>query len=203
MAKKMSAGMLNFLITAGTGLIRIMGRSWRYRILTKSPQQKVIFAFWHRDILPLMYLQRNKNFAVLISQSQDGDIVAGASEKLGYITVRGSSKRGGGKATREMVKLSKNRSIGITPDGPKGPAKEFKEGIVFIAKVTKLPVVLVSVDINREKVFNSWDRFRLPLPFSRIVVKYSDQIFIDRSMSNEDALNLLKNEMNKLEQDLK
>lgn len=203
MAKKMSAGMLNFLITAGTGLIRIMGRSWRYRILTKSPQQKVIFAFWHRDILPLMYLQRNKNFAVLISQSQDGDIVAGASEKLGYITVRGSSKRDGGKATREMVKLSKNRSIGITPDGPKGPAKEFKEGIVFIAKVTKLPVVLVSVDINREKVFNSWDRFRLPLPFSRIVVKYSDQIFIDRSMSNEDALILLKNEMNKLEQDIK
>jgi hypothetical protein len=188
------------MINLGTLLIRILGMTWRYERLTPAAAEPAIYASWHRDILPLLFLHRNEGAIVLISQSSDGDLVAAASRKLGYLPVRGSSTRGGGKAIREMIKLSQNRYIGITPDGPLGPAGKIKEGLVFVAKATGLPIVPIAVSVSREIVFNTWDRFRLPLPFSRIRVLYGTEIEVERDADNAEMCLKLEKEMEKLEE---
>lgn len=198
--KKLPPFLIKILINAGTLLVRLLGKTWKFHRINYKPQDKVIYAFWHRNILPLLYLHKNEDLAVLVSQSQDGDIVAEAAKKLGYFPVRGSSGKGGDLATRQLIKQSKIRSLAITPDGPKGPAKLFKEGTVFLAKITKLPIVLVAVHIYKEKNFNSWDKFRLPLPFTHIKVAYSNKIIIDRLGDTNSSIVLLQDEMQKLEQ---
>ncbi len=159
-------------------LVRIAGLTWRYNLRTSKPEEKVIYAFWHRNMLPLLYLHRNEGAVILISSSKDGEIIAGPAKLLGYQTARGSSSRKGSSATRELIKLGNKHDMAITPDGPKGPSEEIKDGVLFLSYFTKLPIVPVAVDINREKVFNSWDRFRFPYLFSKINVTYGDPISI-------------------------
>ncbi|MCF7919990.1 MAG: lysophospholipid acyltransferase family protein [Candidatus Cloacimonetes bacterium] len=203
MAKKFSPFISWLIINLGTLFIRISGITWKFERLSPKPEQRIIYAFWHRNILPLMYLHRGEGNAVLISQSQDGEVIAQACEKFGYIAVRGSSRRGGGKATRELIKLAQNRTLGITPDGPKGPVGKFKEGIIFLAKATGLPIVLVTCDVSREITFKSWDRFRLPLLFCRIKVLYGSEIYIPRNADSESLLLVLEKEMTTLEEKIK
>jgi len=204
MAKKKFSPVLSWLIiNLGALFIKSIGITWRYKRLNPAPQQRIIYAFWHRNLLPLFYLHRNEGVVVLVSQSQDGELISRASAKLGYISVRGSSTRGGGKATRELIKLSKERYLGLTPDGPKGPAKEFKDGIIFLAKATGLPIVLCAAEVNREILFNSWDKFRLPLPFSRISVIYSEMINVDRADNDEEVRLKLTNIMQEMEEKIK
>jgi lysophospholipid acyltransferase (LPLAT)-like uncharacterized protein len=199
MAKKFSNFTFWLIKTAGIFVIKVLRITWRYKQITSSPQQRVIYAFWHRNILPLMMLHKDENLVVMISQSQDGQLIADVCRALGYLTVRGSSRRGGSRAVRDMIRIAKTNSLGITPDGPKGPAKEFKEGLVFVAKATGLPIVLVAVQVKNEKVFNSWDRFRLPLLFSRINVIYDEPLYVDRKQDSNQVINLLSKRMNNLE----
>lgn len=135
----------------------------------------------------------------MISQSQDGELISDACKALGYLTARGSSGKGGSKAVRDMIKLSKIHNLALTPDGPKGPPQTFKDGLVFVAKATKLPIVLVTADVSREVVFNSWDRFRLPLPFTKILVNYSQPFSVPRDADKMEVINSLTELMNKLE----
>lgn len=199
MAKKMNPLLLNVIITLATLIVRLLGITWRYKLINNPPEGRVIYASWHRNLLPLFLLHKNQGIAVLVSQSQDGELIAAPSRKLGYNVVRGSSNKGGGKAIREMVRYSKEVNLGLTPDGPKGPVKEIKEGLVFLAKVTGLPVVLVSVDVNKEKIFNSWDKFRLPLPGAKIKVLYGEKIYIDKKKDTKEAVIELESEMQMLE----
>ena len=160
------------------GFVLLLGATYKYRLIGKKPEGNVIFAFWHRDILPLFYLHRFSKSVVLISSSKDGEFIAGPAEVLGYQTARGSSTRGGSSALKKMIKLSKNHTVAITPDGPKGPIYEVKEGVIHLALITKKPLVPVTVRVNREKVLNSWDKFRIPKLFSKIEVTYGDPIFV-------------------------
>jgi len=168
-------------------IILILGSTCRFRIKTPYPKGNIIHAFWHRNLLPLAYLHRSQKVVVLISSSKDGQFIAGPVETLGFQTARGSTSRRGSQALREMIKLSRRYSLAITPDGPKGPAKKIKDGLVYTAYLTKLPIVLIAVDIEREKVFNSWDKFRFPYPFSRINISYSEPIYVE-SKDNIDGI---------------
>ncbi|MDP8221039.1 MAG: lysophospholipid acyltransferase family protein [Candidatus Stygibacter frigidus] len=203
MAKRKFSPLQVWLITnLGLGIVKFLGISWRYRRLNSLPSEKSIFAFWHRNILPLMYLHRNKNYVVIISKSQDGDLIANVCEKLGYLTARGSTSRSGSTALRNMINQSRKYSLAFTPDGPKGPACKIKEGMVYLAKLTGLPIVLISARVGHEIVFNSWDRFRLPLPFSRIEVIYDTPQYIAKDANIDDSIALIENRMMALENQL-
>jgi lysophospholipid acyltransferase (LPLAT)-like uncharacterized protein len=178
--------------------VKILGITWKYNLQTPKPKEKVIYAFWHRNMIPLMYLHRGKNIVILASSSKDGELIAGPAKLLGYQTARGSSSKKGSSATRKLIKLAKEYSIGITPDGPKGPSEKLKNGVLFISYFTKLPVILVAVDINKEKVFNSWDRFRLPHFFSKINITYSDPIYIKTKEEIEEKKEFLQNTLDEL-----
>ncbi|MDA3813164.1 MAG: lysophospholipid acyltransferase family protein [Candidatus Cloacimonetes bacterium] len=179
-------------------IVRILGISWRYNLQTPAPKEKVIYAFWHRNMLPLLFLHRNQNVVILISSSKDGEIIAGPAKLLGYQTARGSSSKKGSSATRKLIKLAKENSIGITPDGPKGPSEIIKDGVTFLSYFTKLPIVPIAVDVNKETVFKSWDRFRLPHFFSKINVTYGDPIYINTKDEIEEKKEFLQSKFNEL-----
>ncbi|MDD3050776.1 MAG: lysophospholipid acyltransferase family protein [Candidatus Cloacimonetes bacterium] len=166
-------------------LLYILGFTYRYRELGNFPKERVVFSFWHRNQIPLLYFKRNKGITILISSSKDGELIAGPARVMGFNTARGSSRRGGLSAVKELIRKAADYSLAISPDGPKGPNMQVKEGALFVAYVTKLPVVPVGVHIEKEWIFKSWDRFRFPKPFSRINVIFDEPFFID----NKDEIN--------------
>jgi len=179
-------------------LLLLLGFTFRYKLLTPQPKGIVVYAFWHINIIPLLLLRKFEKIVILISSSKDGELIAGPAKVLGFQPVRGSSRRGGSKAVKEIIKLSKRFSIGITPDGPKGPNKKIKEGLLHIAYFTHLPIISVAVDIQREKVFNSWDKFRLPKPFSKINVSYGEPIYIKSKDEIISKIEVVQNSLDEL-----
>lgn len=163
----------------GAWLLLLLNCSLRFEDKLHNYSTKpVIYVFWHRNLLPLVIKHRNQNGVVIISSSKDGQLIAGPAEVLGYKTVRGSTTRGGGRAFRELLKLAKNHVVGITPDGPKGPAEQMTDGALYLALLTGVPIIPIGVDISKEWIVRSWDRFRIPKPFSRIGIYYGEPLYV-------------------------
>ncbi|HEX7151060.1 MAG TPA: DUF374 domain-containing protein [Thermoanaerobaculia bacterium] len=141
----MTTKLLSFL---GMCYLRLMNMSLRAKHvdahhMTETPQY--IVAFWHFHILTMLYSKFRRPIAVMSSRSKDGDIMVGAYRYFGVDTVRGSSNKGASAALREFIKLArKGSNIVFTPDGPKGPPRQAKDGIIFTAQVTGLPIVPVA-----------------------------------------------------------
>ncbi len=180
--------------------VTLIGITLRVRIIGNLPKGNVIYAFWHRDMIPLLFLRQKEGIVILISTSKDGELIAGPARTLGFQTARGSSSRGGIKALKGIVQLSQKFSIAITPDGPKGPLKIIKPGILHLAYLTKLPIIPVAVQIKKEKVFSSWDKFRLPLPFSKVSIQYGNPLFVDSKDEIKIKAEQLQQQMQDLEQ---
>jgi hypothetical protein len=129
--------------------------------------------FWHAGLLPLTYAHRGTGGAVLISRHADGELIARTIEHLGFVTARGSSTRGGGRGMLDLLaRAAEGRDIGITPDGPRGPARRFKPGAIRLASRSGVPLVPIGVAARHERRLRSWDRFRLPAPFTRVALVY-------------------------------
>jgi hypothetical protein len=119
------------------------------------------------------------SFHMLISAHRDGRIIAGAMTYFGIKTIAGSTSRGGSSALREMLKrLREGGCIGITPDGPRGPAMTVSIGIVNIARVAGVPIVPLTYATSRRRLLPTWDRFHLALPFGRGVYVFDEPIEI-------------------------
>ena len=138
----------------------------------------VILAFWHDQLLLMARGYRGPGASVLISASRDGEYIARTMEYFGIGSVRGSSTRGGRAAFREMLELAKAPlDLVITPDGPKGPRHEVKEGVVQLARLSGRPVVPMAFACSRGHRFSSWDRFLLPLPPGRGVFSFGAPLY--------------------------
>lgn len=165
---------------AGAGLVRGLGRTLRFRLegtehlaVCRSERRPVILAFWHAWILPLAYLHRGEGIVVLTSEHGDGEYITRVIERMGFSTARGSSTRGGTRGLRELVRAAREgRDLGITPDGPRGPARRFKQGGLVAAKLTGARVVPMAVSAEGVHRLGSWDGFVIPRPFARIRVRY-------------------------------
>jgi len=120
-----------------------------------------------------------KSPVILISQSRDGEYGAQIAKHLGFGYVRGSSTKGGIKAFRQMIEhIKQGRSIGILADGPLGPPRVAKTGPVLIASKGQVPIIPVVWSCNRFWVLNSWDRYIIPKPFSKIVIRHGDPLLV-------------------------
>ena len=139
-----------------------------------------IYTFWHQRQALFTYTHRGADASVLVSRSRDGEIIAETMRLSRIGAVRGSSSRGAAEAAKEMLDLlASGRSVGISPDGPKGPARKVKEGAVFLALKSGRPLLPITNASSRVyRVERAWDRFHVPLPFSRICVKYGPPIFV-------------------------
>ncbi|MCR4296868.1 MAG: lysophospholipid acyltransferase family protein [Elusimicrobia bacterium] len=165
--------------------VTLVGWTTRQRVLRAEIPLKVheggerfIYAFWHQRQVFFTWSHRGVSAAVLVSKSKDGEMIARTMELSGIDAVRGSSSRGGAVAAREMVEILRSgRDVGITPDGPRGPAREVKEGAVRVAQLAGMPIVPIANALSRRlEVAKAWDRFQVPLPFGRSVVIYGEPV---------------------------
>ena len=172
---------LTLLVPVGAFLLRAMALTWRFRVRNgevitnlRAKSQPFIFAFWHGQLLPLLWHHRNEGVYVVISSHRDGEIVARAAEYLHYYTIRGSSSRGAARALLGIVReLEDGHEVAVTPDGPRGPARKFASGALVASQRTGAPIVAIGVSARRAWRLKSWDRFMIPKPFTRIDVVYA------------------------------
>lgn len=152
----------------------------RYRRHTDNGRP-VILMLWHGRLLPLAWVHRHQRVAVLASRSADGEYIVRLLQHWGIGAVRGSSSSGGDIAFREMVRtIRAGTSIAITPDGPRGPRERIKPGVVQLAQMTGAPIVPLAAAATHAWWFESWDRFLVPRPFSRVVADYEESVTIAR-----------------------
>jgi lysophospholipid acyltransferase (LPLAT)-like uncharacterized protein len=162
-----------------------------------------ILAFWHGRLLMIpMAWQRLAPMHMLISAHRDGRIIADAVTYFGVQSIPGSTGRGGSAALRRMLKqLEAGDCVGITPDGPRGPAMVASSGIVNLARLAGAPIVPIVCATSRRKILNSWDRFHLALPFGRGVFLWGAPIEIASDLDTEgieQARLLVETRMNEM-----
>ena len=153
-----------------------------------------IYAFWHQRQVFFTWTHRDVGATVLVSRSKDGELIARTMELSRIASARGSSSRGGVAATKELLDLlASGRSVGITPDGPKGPAREVKPGVLALARLSGAPILPLSCATSRRIVLEkSWDKFHVPLPFSRAAVVHAPLLKVGAGDSDETAARELK-----------
>jgi lysophospholipid acyltransferase (LPLAT)-like uncharacterized protein len=142
-----------------------------------------IYVVWHARLLLLPYLYRRRGLFALVSRSEDGSMIADLLRRFGFVTVRGSSSRGGAGGLRALARaIGEGHSVVVVPDGPRGPREVLKAGVVVLARLTGAPVVPVAVGASSEWRARSWDEFRIPKPFSRCVVRFGEPIRVPRGI---------------------
>jgi lysophospholipid acyltransferase (LPLAT)-like uncharacterized protein len=162
--------------------------------------EPIILGFWHGRILMMPKCWNTKmSMNVLISNHRDGEMIANAIGKFGIGTIRGSSSKngnkGGAKALRAMVKATRaGEALGISPDGPSGPCMQVSEGICATARLAGAPILPITFSASRRKVMKSWDRFVIPMPFSRGIILWGEPIFVDKK-ADADALALYRDQV--------
>lgn len=157
--------------------------------------QPILFVFWHGGLLPLVHYHRHERIVVLVSEHADGEYITRVLDRSGFGTARGSSTRGGSRGLRGLLRAAREgRDLAVTPDGPKGPPRVFKKGALVAAQLTGLPMVPLAVGASSAWHLDSWDRFTVPRPFSRIRIVYGDPVRVPRELDDE-GLERLADEM--------
>lgn len=147
----------------------------------RDKDQRFIYAFWHQRQVFFTVSHRGDRMSVLISKSVDGEMIAETIRICcGVTAVRGSTSRGASDAVRGMITaLRSGLDLGITPDGPKGPKEEIKEGVMYLAQKLGVPILpITNASSNRLILKKTWDQFQIPMPFGRSVVVYGEPIFV-------------------------
>jgi lysophospholipid acyltransferase (LPLAT)-like uncharacterized protein len=174
------------------------GSEWPRRL--RAEGKPFILAFWHGRLLMIpMAWQRLAPMHMLISAHPDGKIIADAVTYFGVNSVAGSTSRGGSAALRTMVKrLKEGDCVGITPDGPRGPAMTVAIGIVNLARLAGVPILPITYATSRRRMLATWDHFHLPWPFGRGVYLWGDPIGIPAGLDEaglEHARRLVETRM--------
>ncbi|MBN1197066.1 MAG: lysophospholipid acyltransferase family protein [Candidatus Aminicenantes bacterium] len=184
---------------AGTCRTEVSGREAVEEVRRQGAP--LIILFWHRHIFALIHHFRNSGARPLISHSKDGDLVAGVAREFGLDPIRGSSSRGGAAAFLTMMRSLREpgTEVLITADGPRGPARKMKPGTLELARRSGAWLIPVSWYARPVHIFRrSWDKFLLPLPFSRVRLTYGAPIPPD-ALSSRHAEEMIRNRLNELE----
>lgn len=150
-----------------------------------------IYGIWHNNALISVWILRLEEVTAMVSNSKDGEIIAKAIELFGNPIIRGSSSKGAMQAAQQAMRtLQKNNALAITPDGPRGPKYELQEGILYLAALTNTPIIPFHIEGSRQWEFNSWDKMKLPKPFSVVHLHYGEPVHVssEQMRSDEDKL---------------
>jgi len=170
-------------------LMKLLRFTWRFVIV--NPENRVAaekahkeggfaMAIWHENLFATIAAHAGQRFAPLASLSRDGDIVSWVMDHLGFCTIRGSSSRGGAEARARLVEaLNQGYFTALTVDGPRGPRRIAKAGIVEISRRTGAAILPVAAIGKKTFAFRkSWDHFRVPFPFTTITVTYGKPLLL-------------------------
>jgi len=190
----MPAWVLKIVPMLGVAFIKFVHLTARYKVEgaenlagARSSHGRVILVCWHQRLMGTVLTEQKRSVGAVISKSDDGELISRAVKKLGFVPLRGSSSRGGAVALKAVFRhLEGGNDVVFTPDGPRGPRFTMKPGAAYAAQRSGAPVVPLAVASGFKKVFASWDRFQLPLPFSRIQVVYGKPLAFAREEPIED-----------------
>jgi lysophospholipid acyltransferase (LPLAT)-like uncharacterized protein len=164
-------------------LLSIVGRTWRFEVIAEKGAEPRIFGqgagpeiycFWHQCVLPCAVYYRTTGATILISRSFDGELITRTLRLFGFDAVRGSSSRGAREGLLGLKDvIESGRPAIFTADGPRGPIYETKMGPIKLAQMTGAPIGAFHLQPQRAWVMNSWDKFLVPKPFTRIVVSWA------------------------------
>ena len=183
-------------------VLRLWIASWRYKnnVPSESP---CIMLMWHEELFPILKKASHQNWVVIISPSKDGDVLAKLLSTWQYKILRGSASTHSKavKVLRETIKLAKKNKITLGIDGPRGPRREIKIGMLLAAQVTGVPIYLVRIKAKGIRFEKAWDKSLLPYPFSKITIIKSEPIYIDKDLDRDALQELgreLSNQLNEL-----
>jgi len=162
---------------------------WTIRESRKTPDAEdyvrnlsgnYILTLWHGRIFYLFYyLRRRPDFHLLISPSQDGDLLAKLARLMGYSVIRGSTFKKAVSSARSLVKLlRRGERVIVIADGSRGPRLKAQAGSIQIAGITDSPIIPMTYGTRRKIELSTWDRFVLPLPFTRCSVSFGQRISV-------------------------
>ena len=177
--------------------IRIYSMTFRLRVENEKHWQKiwkqgtpVLLCAWHQQFFSAIYhfkTYSKYNPGLMISQSRDGDLISGVANRTGWHTPRGSSSRGGKQAMDLMIDHLKTYRLGAhLLDGPTGPIGRVKAGAIKIALEADAVVIPFYTSADKAWFFNSWDKFILPKPFSRVCITFGREIRLEASDNADD-----------------
>lgn len=184
-----------FLSLVGALYVYIVYTSSQKTFINKDNFDKLIlenksfiYALWHDQLLlsPFTW-QTKKKIDILISKHKDGDIIADLIKYHGFNSIRGSTNNPNKEkekntitSIRKIIKtLKANVSIGITPDGPRGPRHKVSEGTINIARISNKKILPMALAYKEQWVLNTWDKFIIPKPFNKICIVWGDPIDIE------------------------
>lgn len=179
----------------GILIVKIISSTYRIRVIRPEIERDIlarkqipIYASWHQRFFPgITFFATRKPISIMISQSRDGELISKIVNILGWHPVRGSSSKGGRQALKKIRKLvHEGYKIGHIVDGPRGPHGVVKPGLLIIAQASGMPIVPVITSAEKKWVFNSWDRFMVPKPFSRVIIRFSDEIRIPKKLQQSE-----------------
>ncbi len=184
-------------------VLAFVGSTLRFDVIAEegatpaTPPARGIFCFWHRCALPAGWYFRKFRCSILISQSFDGELIARTLGLLGYDSIRGSSSRGGAAGLMAMRDvLARGEPVVFTADGPRGPIYQTKIGPVKLAAMTGETMGCFYLLPRRAWAVRSWDRFLVPLPFSRVVVSWARAVKAPAADADAATLESTRLELN-------
>lgn len=153
-------------------------------------QKPFIVCFWHSRLLMVAYAWRSTMpFSMLISQHADGEIIARTVGHLGIRWIPGSSSKQGTQALRALRQaLKEGSTIGVTPDGPRGPRYQVAPGVVRLALLMGVDILPLTFSVRRGRFLKSWDRFLLAFPLTRGVLMWGEPLQAHAYQSQADQM---------------
>ena len=165
--------------------------------------KSVILCVWHARLLSVVHNLKNEKVNALAGTHQDADIISRVAASWGWNMIRGSSKEKGDIAYRKIFKIlrEKQNIFFITPDGPTGPPKIPKLGIIRASQKTQTKIIPIGVYSTRNWGFTNWDTFFLEKPFGKLFIKYGAPIQFGKNESSEKCIDFLIKKMNIVEKE--
>lgn len=188
-------------------IVRAFGATFRIKALNYEPIAAIkggrVLCGWHGRSMIASIFFRKKGFWVIISHSKDGDIQTHVFKNLGFNVIRGSTGRGGERALIEAIReLRKGATMAITPDGPRGPSKVVQGGVMAMARKAGATLVPCGVSAKPRFIAKSWDRYMIPLPFSRCLLNFGEPLEVPPDATDEQVEEIrlkLESEITRLE----
>ncbi|HKL74808.1 MAG TPA: lysophospholipid acyltransferase family protein [Halanaerobiales bacterium] len=186
------------VLTNKTINLRVIGEKNTNNIDENEP---LLYAFWHGYMWIPVYYYRNRQYFALSSLSQDGEYMTRILRYFGWQVIRGSSTRGGSKSVLKLYKkLLKGNTTVLTPDGPTGPIYKVKPGIIYLQEKSEGTIIPLGIAIDKKIEVNSWDKFNIPLPFTKTVLKIGEPVNFKKEKSIEKRCQLLEERINSVQQ---
>lgn len=156
----------------------------KFKSLTKE-NNGAIAVLWHGRSFIVANVFNKLGYWALISLSRDGEIQDGIFKRFGFQTIRGSTGRGGARATLQLTKkIQEGEVLVFTPDGPRGPTQKVQQGTIFFAQRTGRPILPIGTSASPRKLISTWDSYMIPAPFARVAFVVGDPIFVPADLDD-------------------